>query len=116
MVAIYEGRYGRVDSTFWGGFRFTLPNGRIVKPTPFMKQLLPHADAILKGAGKNIRTMPDVAEGYFSFFLELAASPPNGWHHAAVAQMSDDELLGHLLPRDVEIGWTASFHPPRQNG
>lgn len=85
-MLIYGSENGTVESGILTGIRFRLRGeGRLVKPTPWMKYQIGALHHQLMMHAFDVQSDEWPKTVFWEYFLELAASPANGLHHQAAA-------------------------------
>lgn len=98
MMLIYGSENGVVEKGLLTGVVFRMPgSGRKVKPTPWMKYQMGALHHALKMQAFDVINDDWPKAVFWEYFLELAASPPNGWHHQACAAEPLAEVVEHMI-------------------
>lgn len=97
-MRVFENAVAQVDQGLLGGITFTFKaTGRRVAPTPWMKQHMGQLHAALRKAGFDVTKGGPPAAAFWNHMIEIAASPPNGLLHAAVASQPLSEIVADLI-------------------
>lgn len=92
-MLFYESTSGKVTKGLIFGFRFRLPNGRVLPPPAWMKTRMAELHYGLKKAGFDSMNDPVVKGLFWEYFLDVSLSPPNGLRHQVEAETPVSELV-----------------------
>ncbi|MBL4761754.1 MAG: hypothetical protein JKY93_03535 [Gammaproteobacteria bacterium] len=96
-MQIYQSKNGCVEKGWITSLKITTyPTGRIQRPTKFIKALIAKVHYELKSQGFDTLNDPTVKAAFWEYIIDLMRSPPNDWHHQAVASQSLGDIVKEI--------------------